>query len=460
MNRVVGLIVVLAAGFAVLLFFTIKMLLSPRRVESLGVLIKQGKTGPAINSAKRLIARDSRNAEAHYYLGLAYHAEKKDDDAYREFKILNHLSIQGKLIPEQNYRQTLAQLYVSHGETEEALKEYLLLIKLAPRQGEFYFQAGKLFGERGKGDTAREYLQKAAELSPKNGDIYCELGILCYKGKKAPEAKAALERALRFQKENSRAWFYLGKLQKDVKEYAGALGAFEKAAGDPEFRVKALVERGGCYMAQNNIDRALPDLEKAVAAIKDESANDSLFARYFLGLCFEKRREIDKALVQWEQIYAQKKGFKDVGEKLSEYREFKAGGKTGTPGQGDDMKAYVTASNSGFTELCKTIVREALELQVQSARGISGGSEVLALQGEGEKISRKIPHLIRFYRGNSPADEEEIRSILDDAKEQNIPKTVIFASAGFSSAALEFANSRSVELVDKEKLRHMLRKVR
>ncbi|MDR3148157.1 MAG: tetratricopeptide repeat protein [Treponema sp.] len=464
MNRVMGLIIVLAVGLGFLLVFILRLILSPRRVEAMGTLIKQGKTGLVISSAKRLIARNSKNAEAHYYLGLAYHAEKKEEDAYREFKILNQLSIQGKLIPEQEYRQTLAQLYSAHGESEEALKEYLLLIKLSPRQGEFYYQAGKIFAERGKGDRAREYLQKAAELSPKDGDIYCELGLLCYKEKKAPEAKAALERALRFQKEDrqGRTWFYLGKLQKDVKDYEGAQRAFDRAARDPEFRVRALVERGGCFMATNDVNRALQDLEKAVAAIKDEGSNDSLFARYFLGLCYEKRREIDKALAQWEQVYAQKKGFKDVGEKLSQYREFKSGGTAGEGRRGDDMRDYVTASNADFMELCKAIVKGALELQVQSARGISGGSadggEVLAIEGDSGKFARKVPHLIRFYRDTDPADEGEIRSILDDAKEQNIPKAVVIASAGFSPAALEFANSRPVELVGKDKLRAMLRK--
>ncbi|MDR0731540.1 MAG: tetratricopeptide repeat protein [Treponema sp.] len=462
MSRVTGLIIILAVGLGCLLVFLLRIMLSPRRVEVLGTLIKQGKTGIAISSAKRLIARNSKNAEAHYYLGLAYHAEKKEEDAYREFKILNQLSIQGKMIPEQDYRRTLAQLYAGHGEIEEALKEYLLLIKLAPRQGEFYYQAGKLFAERGKGDTAREYLQKAAELSPKDGDIYCELGLLYYREKKAPDAKAALERALRFQKEESqgRTWFYLGKLQKDVKDYDGARGAFEKAARNPEFRVRALVERGGCFMAQNDIDHALQDLEKAAAAIKDESSNDSLFARYFLGLCYEKRREIDKALGQWEQVYAQKKGFKDVGEKLSQYREFKSGGKSGETAKqrGDDMKNYVTAGNADFLELCKLIVKEAMDLRIESAKGISEGIEVLAMEGDNANFARAMPRLIRFYRGNDPADEGEIRSILDDAREQNIPKAVVIASAGFSPAALAFADSRSVELMGKDKLRNMLRK--
>jgi tetratricopeptide (TPR) repeat protein len=462
MTRALALIIVLGVGIAFLLVFVLRLILSPRRVEALGTLIKQGKTGIAISSAKRLIARDSKNAEAHYYLGLAYHAEKKETDAYREFKLLNQLSIQGKMIPELDYRQTLAQLYTAHGETEEALKEYLLLIKLSPRQGEFYYQAGKLFAARGKGDTAREYFQKASELSPKDGNIYYELGALCYKEKKAPEAKAALERALRFQKENEqgRTWFYLGKLQKDVKDYGGAQESFGKAARDPEFRVRALVERGGCYLAQNDIPHAQADLEKAVEAIEDESGNDSLFARYFLSLCYEKRREIDKAMAQWERIYSQKKGFKDVGEKLSQYREFKS---TGTPQEagrpkGGDMKHYITASNSDFVELCKNIVKEAMELQVQNAKNISDGIEVLALEGDGATFARKMPRLIRFYRGNDPADEGEIRSILDDAKEQNIPKAAVIASAGFSPAALEFANSRPVELFGKEKLQSMLRK--
>jgi tetratricopeptide (TPR) repeat protein len=326
MTRALALIIFLAAGMIFFSVFVIRLLLFPRKADALETLIKQGRTQAAISAARRLIAKDSKNAEARYYLGLAYRAEKKDEDAYREFKLLNQLSIQGKQIPEIDYRHILAQLYEAHGESEEALKEYLLLVKLAPKRGEFYLEAGKLFARRGKGDTAREYLQKAAELSPKDGNVYYELGALCYKEKRAPEAKAALERALRLQKEGDqgRTWFYLGKLQKDIGDYGGAQGSFERASRDGEFRIRALVEKGGCYMAQNDAVRAAGDLERAVGSIKDEGSSDSLHARYFLGLCYEKKGEIDKAAAQWERIYAQKKGFKDVGERLSRYMLNKA----------------------------------------------------------------------------------------------------------------------------------------
>jgi tetratricopeptide (TPR) repeat protein len=454
--RVLALVIVLGVGTAFLAAFVIKQFLFSKGTEALPLLIKRGKTQLAIKSAKQLISKDPKNAEAHYYLGLAYAAEKKEDLAYREFKTLNQLSIQGKAIPEIEYRQTLAQLYISNKEPEEALKEYLLLIKLMPKKGDYYYQAGKLFVELGKLDRGREYLEKAAELSPNDGNIYFELGVLLYKAKKAPDAKAVLERALRFQKAQAQAktWYYLGKLQKDLKDYPGAVVSFDKAAAEPEYRLQALVERGGSFMSMNEFGKAIPVLEKAVAAISKESDQESLYARYFLGLCYEKRREIDRALAQWEKVYSEKKGFRDVGEKLSQYHDIKA--ETG----GGGIKKYITAGNADFLELCKSIVKDAMGLSVQSAKPTPRGSEVLAVEGGSDdwQSTRKIPRLIRFYRSNDPAGEEEIRSILDDAREQNIPKAALIASGGFSRAALDFANNRPVELFGREKLQNMLRK--
>jgi tetratricopeptide (TPR) repeat protein len=453
--RVLALVIVLVVGIGFLAGFVIKRLLFSKGTDALPSLIKRGKTQLAIKSAKQLLAKDSKSAEAHYYLGLAYVAEKKEDLAYREFKALNQLSIQGKAIPEIEYRQTLAKLYATHNEVEEALKEYLLLIKLMPKKGDYYYQAGKLFGERGKLETAREYLEKAAELSPNDGDIYFELGVMLYKAKKATDAKAVLERALRFQKDKAQAktWYYIGKLEKDLKEYANAVVSFDKASSEPEYKLRALVERGGAFMSMQDFSKAAPVLEKAVAAITDESIQESLYARYFLGLCYEKKREIDKAVAQWEKVYREKKGFRDVGEKLSQYQDLKAD--TGDGG----IKKYITAGSMDFLELCKSIAKNAMALSVQAAKPTAGGCELIAVEGGTDwQSTRKIPRLIRFYRGNDPADEDDIRSILDDAKEQNIPKAAIIASAGFSGAALEFANNRPVELFGKEKLQGMLRK--
>jgi len=60
------------------------------------------------------------------------------------------------------------------------------------------------------------------------------------------------------------------------------------------------------------MDKATPELERAIKMVKDESAAESLYGRYFLAMCYEKQRELDKAIDQWEKIYAKKPGFRDV----------------------------------------------------------------------------------------------------------------------------------------------------
>jgi lipopolysaccharide biosynthesis regulator YciM len=76
-------------------------------------------------------------------------------------------------------------------------------------------------------------------------------------------------------------------------------------------------------MSLKMVDKAVPELERAVNAIEDEGSPDSLYARYFLAMCFEKKREYVKAIAQWDRIYAQKKNFRDVGEKLTQYQQYR-----------------------------------------------------------------------------------------------------------------------------------------
>jgi HJR/Mrr/RecB family endonuclease len=67
-----------------------------------------------------------------------------------------------------------------------------------------------------------------------------------------------------------------------------------------------------------------------------------------------------------------------------------------------------------------------------------------------------MPRLIRFYRSPDPVDEPKVRAILDDAKEKNITRAVLVTSSEFTRAALDYANSRPVELFNKEKLQGLL----
>lgn len=447
---VIGIIILgICIGF--LSYFLFKSILIPKRIEGIANLIKQGKVQTAIRASRALINRDSRNAEAHYMLGKAYMADNKSELALMEFKTVNQIGIFGPHIPEHEFRKTIAQLFIKYNQIEEALKEFLLLIKMEPYEAEHYYWAGKLFSERNRSDMALNYLRKAVELDPRHSKAHYELGRLLYRDKKSLEAKSELEAALKLQGDNTQAYYLLGKLQKEAHDYVAALLSFEKAQRDNDLKVKALVERGGCYMSMNAIDKAIPELERAIKASIDESSPEMLYARYFLAMCYEKNRDLDLAIEQWEKIYSKKPNFRDVAEKLAQYQEFRTD---------DKMKDYLTSGQNEFMEICKALVSQGMALQVRDVSEIQNGCDIIAVEGDSAKWRnvRKLPRLIRFYRKPEMIDDNVVRLLMEQMKKLNMTRAAIVTSSGFTRTAQEFADSRPVELYNKDQLQELLDK--
>ncbi len=449
MTGILFLIIILGTGIGFLIFIIIRSIVAPKRVEMLAGLLKQGKAQAAIKAAKSIVAKDPRNAEAHYILGQAYLADSKPELALMEYKSVNQIGVFGATIPESEFRRRMAQLYARFNQFEEALKEYLLLVKLEPMQADNYYWTGKLFSERNRTDMAVNYLRKAVELDQRHGKAHYELGILQYREKKPIEAKAELDASLRYDPDNAQAYYYLGKLQKESHDYVAALLSFEKAQRDQDFKVKALVERGGCYMSMNNLEKAIPELERAVKLSNDDGSTESLYGRYFLAMCHEKLRDLDKAIEQWERIYAKKPSFRDVAEKLSHYQEFRTD---------DKMKDYLTSSREEFTEICKAIVTQSMTLQIRDVSDAVNGCDIIAVEGDAAKWRnvRKMPRLIRFLRVPDLVDESAVRALLEQMKNLGMTRAALATSSGFSRSAMDFADSRPVDLYNKEQLAEML----
>ncbi|MDR0472147.1 MAG: tetratricopeptide repeat protein [Treponema sp.] len=323
MTVTLAVILVLAVGVGFLTFFLVRNVLLPKRAQAAAGLINQNKVRQAVKAGRSAVEKDPKDAEAHYNLAKAYLADNRPDLAYRAFVSVSRLGIEGKNIPEIEFRQTIAKLYVQNKEHEEALKEYVLLIKKYPENADYYFEAGKLFNERRRSDLAEQYLKKAVMINSKNPVYLNELGIVLYQAKKMKDASDCLERILKIEPGNPKANYYLGRVNKDSKNYTGALPYFEAASRDQEYKIRSLVETGGCYISLNMTDKAATELERAVNAIQKEDDPDALYARYFLGVCYEKKKEYARALAQWDKVYQKKKNFRDVGEKLTQYENYR-----------------------------------------------------------------------------------------------------------------------------------------
>jgi len=451
MSFVVVVILVLGVGVVALSVFIVRMISSPRQSKAIAEALKQGRSAVVVRSAKALIAKEPHNAAAHWYLAQAYQAEGKPELALMELKAVSQIGQFGPDVPEIDFRNRIAALYERFGQVEDALKEYILLTKIDHNSAGHFMDAGRLFEARGKTDTAVNFLRKAIEMDQRLFVAHHELGVILFRTKHPMEAKTELEAAIKWNPEDFEAYYYVGKVLKEMSDFTAALLAFEKAGRNQELRQKCLVERGGCYMSQGTLDKAVPELERSIKLIKDEGQPESLYGRYFLAMCYEKSRSLDQAIEQWEKIYAKKPGFRDVAEKLTQYQEYRTD---------DRMKDYLTCGKEEFTEMCKSVVEGPMCLSIRDIAEIQNGVDIIAVEGDSDKwmAAKKLPRLIRFFRVSDNLDEGGVRSLIDKMKKLGVMRGSVVTSSGFSRAALEFAENRSVELLTKDKLQELLGK--
>ena len=445
------IIIILAVVVALLSILIFKNFVSPKKIEAIPRLLKQGKTQNAIKIAKQIIAKDQKNYLAHYYLGKAYLKENRTELAVIEYKNVNDNALFGEGINELTFRSEYSQLLLKYNQQNEALKNFLLLTKLDPQNAENFFQVGSIYEQQNRYDLALGFMQKCAMLDKRHAKAHAEIGLMLYRTKQFNEAKKEIDMAIKLSPDTYTSYYYLGKILKDAKDLQGAIKSFEKAQRDPELKQKAIIEHGSCFMIAGRIDNALVDFQRAIELDKDNSQAETLYARYFLAACYEKSRKIDKAIEQWEAIYKRNKTFRDVSAKLSEYKDLQAN---------DYLKDYLTCSNEEFPYICKNAVIKGIGLQVLSCDQKKWGCQITGVNKSDESWMsvRKQVVFIRFYRDPDPVEEPQIHEALDEMKKLASVKSFLFSSSGFNTAAKRFAENRPVELIDKQKLEALLSK--
>ena len=443
-----GVLIAFIIFVAIILF---KNLLTPKRIGSIQKLIKDGKYQAAQRTAKAILAKDNHDFLAHYWLGKAYLADNKPELAFMEFKTINERAVFNGDIPEVEFRQQMAALYMKFNENGNALKEYLLLTKMEPQNAENNYNVGRLYELTGQAGLALGFYQKAIVLNKKHSKAHTALGYLLFRSKQFKDAKKEIDLAIKLSPDEFSNYYYLGKILKENKDYSGAIKAFEKSQRDPEFRQRSLIERGSCYMMADQMENAIVEFDHAVKCSRDDASQETLYARYFLAACYEKSHNIEKALEQWEKINQRNKKFKDVPSKLNEYRDLQSN---------DSMKEYLTAAPAQFEEVCKKAAMAGFKLAAQKIQQTPYGCSMLATEEKKDSWMnvRQQFFLAEFYREADPLEESSIRKIMDTVKAQNYYKAIIFASAGFSPAAIKFAENRPVVLVGKEALENILTK--
>ena len=344
MSIFIAILIVLV--ICAVVFFKMRNVSLPMKLNMINNHIRSGNYRGAVKLCKDIIAKDSKNSEAHYFLGLAYLNDNQNELALEEFRIVDRAGVFSKNISEYELRMHMAELYAKTNKIDEALKEYALLSQKNGHNFEVYFKMGELFDSKGNKQQAAAYYMKALKIKKKFVPALYKLGIIYFDFKKYADAKKLFS-LLRVEDPNDfKIYYYLGVIDKSEGNSKSAIANLEKATRDKDFKVKALVERGMVYASGGKHELAVIEFERAINNLNGESQNFVLNLRYCLADSYESLRDIHNAVKQWQMIQAIKPGFKNVGDKLAVYQDSTLD---------DSMKDFMTATNEDFLEICQKI---------------------------------------------------------------------------------------------------------
>lgn len=438
---------VILAAIIGLYFFNI--FITPRKIEEIAKMIENGQTGPAIKKLNELLEKDDRDSYAHYLLAKAYKIENNIQYSILEFRQVLKLGKFTDKVKEVEVRSILANIYKDRNAIDEAKKEFLILTQIDSLNYKNYYEIAVIFFNSGSFEKALQYLKKSVALNTNHDMSYYYIGQSQYRLGAHQEAKQALLEAIKIDHSNYKAHYFLGLVLRQLSDYDWALKEFDVASKSDELKVKCYLAKGTCYLERDQYPKSLLEFEKGLSYAR-KGSDAELNLRYFMAEAQEKLRDLRSAIANWETIYKYKKNFRDVQEKLNKYSELR---------QDDNVKDFMIAGLAQFEIICRKMV-EALGYNIIELETSENEVEIIATEPEGRfRNMKRSNRLIKIIRSTDPINDTFLRKLNESVKTKNATRIVIITAGEFTQTALEFANTRPIDLHGKSKLVEILSKI-
>src|SRR6056297_895153 len=431
--------------------YLVNIYVFPRKLEEIEKLIEGGQIKVAIRKLGEILEKDDRNAYAHYLLAEAYLKENNIQFAILEFRQVLKLGKFDDNVREVEVRSRLAKIYRERNASEEAKKEYLILTKLDPSNYENYYHLGVIFFNSGQFDKAIPYFKKSIASNNRHDMSHYYLGQVHYRTGNFSDAKQSFIDALKIDQGNYKAHYFLGLVLRQPGDYEWAIKEFEISQKSDDLKVKSFLAKGTCYIEREQLPKAVIEFERGLKFAK-RGSDTELNLRYFLAEAQERMRDLHSAINNWEKIAQVNPNFRDVQEKLKSYAEFR---------QDDRIKDFMIAGLAQFEHTCRKVVESMghniMDVDIMSDTDI----EMLVTETEGKwRNTRRSNKIIRILRTTDTINDKLLRQLHEKMKPKNANRVVIISTGDFSQSAMDFSNTRPIELIGKGDLVKLLRQVK
>jgi tetratricopeptide (TPR) repeat protein len=432
-----------------IVIYTLQTFVLPRRIDEIAQMIEAGQIKQAIKKLTDILEKDDRNTYAHFLLAEAYVRDNNAKFAIVEYRQVIKYGKYNEKVSEISVRSKLAKLYQDQGSYDDAKNEYLILTKIDPDNFLNFFELGSIYFKTNTMDRALTFFKKSVAQNPRHEQSHYYLGQIYYQTNLYPDAKQCFIESIKIDPANYRSHYFLGLVLRQMSDYEWAVKEFDIAQKSEDLKVKCFLAKGSCHMQKGMLPKAMMEFERGLKFAR-KGSDTELGLRYYLAECYEKTRDLHSAIHQWEKIIEVKPNFRDVQGKLKSYAEFR---------QDDRMKDFLISGLSQFEHTCRKIV-EAMNFNITDVNIINDTEiEIIGTESEGKwRNTRQTNRLIHIFRDTETLQEKTLRNLHESMKAKNATRIIVISTGDFSQTAIDFANTRPIELYGKNELVGMLRK--
>jgi tetratricopeptide (TPR) repeat protein len=403
-----------------------------------------------VREANRRLVQNPRDAEALHVLASAAFEEQDYPRAFQHYQTLLPLVAAHPLLNAFEVTLRYAQAARNSGKLEEAYEGFLLAHSRSEDSFEASYNLGVLEYGRKNYSQAIAHLRQAAALQPDHALTLKYLGHGLFQAKLYKEAAAALRRSLDLEPEDKGAQFALARAYYSLNSSEPALALFSHLRTDPQFGAQASLFAGTIRM---NTKRNAQALEDFAVGLRHEQVPVPvvLELKYRKAGVHAQEGDISAALALWKQIAAAQANYRDVQNLLVQYQEVHSSG---------HLRSFLLASSAEFLGLCRKVAAryypggavKLLAIELQRA-------EYADLQAHVRTAQWEEPVLFRFQRTGGSVGELMLRDFSERMKEVRAGRGVFLTAGDFSEQARAFVQARMIDLVEKEGLVKLFRRI-
>lgn len=440
-SLIVGIVIVLAFGALILAFATRKR--NPKKG-------KQKSRAQIIRDSNRKLSADPHNPDGLIPLGDLYFNEQAWDKAYPLYETMMSIAPAHKEIDPFTaaLRQGICALKLN--KLPECFKGLGAAYTINSQSFDVNYYIGLACYKNNEFDKGVPCMKKAIMLRPEAPGLTTMLGLALYKGKHYKECLSYLKKGLDENPENKEVLYAMADAMNESGYGDKAMKVFMHLRADPEFGANSCLAAGLNHFRAGQVDKALQDFE---IGLKHQNVPQDIAIelRYrYANACFSMK-QISRGLTALNEIQSMSPNYKDVPQLIARYQELS---------QNKNLQTYLMSSSSDYVSLCRRIVSVYYQKKAFTKIldiGVNPDCVEVTLNVEFPR-SEEV-HIFRFYRTTGSTGELYVRDFHSKIMESKVDKGVCFTAGVFSEEARRYVEGRPIDLVEKEALIKLLKKV-